>query len=225
MATRVNRITRFTADHRPTEEASMPRIDTRSSYCVVVTVLVTVLVAGSAWAAEPPVAREDRPQAPATTGPENGPASADPAARDERFRTLVDNVRLSGQFTIDGQENGNLHREEYLITGARKIGDRDGWVVTARITFGEVDLAVPVPVQVQWAGDTPVIVLDKITIPGLGTFSARVLLDGNRYAGTWSHDDKGGHLFGSIAPARDAPAATPNQTSPRAAPEPLRSAP
>jgi hypothetical protein len=29
-------------------------------------------------------------------------------------------------------------------------------------------------------------------------FSARVLLDGARYAGTWSHDEKGGHLFGAI---------------------------
>lgn len=203
----------------------MPRIDARSSCCVVVTVMVTVLVAGSTWAAEPPVAREDRPQAPAATAPENGPQDRGTADRDERFRAMVDNVRLSGQFTIDGQENGKLQKEEYLITGARKIGDRDGWLVTARITFGEVDLAVPVPVQVQWAADTPVIVLDKITIPGLGTFSARVLLDGNRYAGTWSHDDKGGHLFGSIAPARERPPATPNPTAPRAAPAPLRSAP
>jgi hypothetical protein len=25
-----------------------------------------------------------------------------------------------------------------------------------------------------------------------------VVLDDGRYAGTWSHDDKGGHLFGVI---------------------------
>jgi hypothetical protein len=29
---------------------------------------------------------------------------------------------------------------------------------------------------VKWAGDTPFIVLEKVSIPGLGTFSARVLL-------------------------------------------------
>jgi hypothetical protein len=40
--------------------------------------------------------------------------------------------------------------------------------------------------------------LDRVTIPALGTFSARVVLDEGRYAGTWSHDDKGGHLFGVI---------------------------
>ena len=61
-----------------------------------------------------------------------------------------------------------------------------------------MDLTVPVPVQVKWAGNTPVITVEKVAIPGLGTFSARVLLDGVRYAGTWSHDDKGGHLFGVI---------------------------
>jgi hypothetical protein len=59
-----------------------------------------------------------------------------------------------------------------------------------------VDLTVPV--QVKWAGNTPVITVDSVTIPGLGTFSARVLLDGARYAPTWSHDEKGGHLFGVI---------------------------
>jgi hypothetical protein len=35
--------------------------------------------------------------------------------------------------------------------------------------------------------------------PGLGTFSARVLLDGARHAGTWSHDEKGGPGFDGAA--------------------------
>ena len=61
-----------------------------------------------------------------------------------------------------------------------------------------MNLPVPVPVQVKWAGKTPVITVDSVTIPGLGTLSARVLLDGARYAPTWSHDEKGGHLFGVI---------------------------
>jgi hypothetical protein len=32
------------------------------------------------------------------------------------------------------------------------------------------------------------------------------LLDEGRYAGTWTHDEKGGHLFGTIAPAGEEPA-------------------
>jgi hypothetical protein len=47
----------------------------------------------------------------------------------------------------------------------------------------------------------------KVPIPGMAGQIAtaraqgglvRVLLDGARYAGTWSHDEKGGHLFGVI---------------------------
>jgi hypothetical protein len=132
------------------------------------------------------------------------------AQRDANFKKLVTNVRLSGHFTLDGQENAKLHKEEYVITGAAKLGPGDLWAITARIKFNDVDLAVPVPVQVKWAGDTPVIVLDKVSIPGLGTFSARVLLDEGRYAGTWTHDEKGGHLFGTITPAgENLPQASP----------------
>jgi hypothetical protein len=54
------------------------------------------------------------------------------------------------------------------------------------------------PINVLWAGNTPVMTLDKITIPGLGTFSARVVFHENKYAGTWVHDNVGGHLFGRI---------------------------
>jgi len=124
---------------------------------------------------------------------------ADPQAqRDENFKKLVTNVRLFGNFTMDGADEANLQREEYAITGAIKLGNGDYWALTSRIKYGDVDLTVPVPVQVKWAGNTPVITVDSVKIPGLGTFSARVLLDRTRYAGTWSHDDKGGHLFGVI---------------------------
>jgi len=52
--------------------------------------------------------------------------------------------------------------------------------------------------QVKWAGDTPVITLTNLTIPGLGTFTSRVMIYGDRYAGTWQHDKTGGHLWGKI---------------------------
>jgi hypothetical protein len=135
-----------------------------------------------------PVAPPGKPQ----------PAPDQTAQRDDEFKKLVTNVRLVGHFTLDGQEPGTLQREEYVITGAMKLGNGDFWVLTSRIKYGDVDLTVPVPVQVKWAGNTPVITVDSAKIPGLGTFSARVLLDGARYAGTWSHDETGGHLFGVI---------------------------
>ena len=54
------------------------------------------------------------------------------------------------------------------------------------------------PLPIKWAGDTPVISMDKLSIPGLGTFSAHVVIDDDKYAGTWKHGKAGGHLFGNI---------------------------
>jgi len=51
---------------------------------------------------------------------------------------------------------------------------------------------------VQWAGDTPVIIVDKMTVPGGGTYSARVLIHEHTYAGTWSGGNKVGLLSGMI---------------------------
>lgn len=147
-------------------------------------------VCPAAGGADTPTRAAEGPPAAATADP--------PAAdRDAAFKELVTNVRLTGTFTVVGDESGELRREEYVISGAVKLGG-DLWVLTSRITYGDVDLTVPVPVQVKWAGSTPVITVDTVKIPGLGTFSARVLFDEGRYAGTWSHDETRGHLFGVI---------------------------
>ena len=147
--------------------------------------LAAVVVCGAAVADEPP------------------PPDDVTARRYESFRAAMTNVRLVGRFTIAGPDEEKLHADEYVVTGVTKVGTGDGWLVAARIRYGEVDLTVPVPVEVKWAGDTPVITLEKISIPGLGTFSSRVVIDGRRYAGTWSHDEVGGHMFGTIEPVAD----------------------
>jgi hypothetical protein len=54
------------------------------------------------------------------------------------------------------------------------------------------------PLKVFWAGDTPVISLTDLSIPGLGTYTARVMVYRDQYAGTWKAKDHGGHLFGRI---------------------------
>jgi len=41
--------------------------------------------------------------------------------------------------------------------------------------------------------------MDNLNLPGLGTFSAHVVIDGGKYAGTWSHGKVGGHLYGTIS--------------------------
>ena len=70
------------------------------------------------------------------------------------------------------------------------------------------DVKVPVGLLIKWIDRTPVIVLDQVTIPGMGTFDARVLIRKGMYAGTWAHGEVGGHLFGNITTAAAAKKAT-----------------
>jgi hypothetical protein len=138
-----------------------------------------------------------------------GRANAAPG-REELFRKFereMSGVKLVGQFTIQGRDQDELPKEEYEIRSVKKMPAGDVWLFTARIKYGSHDLTLPLPLDVKWAGNTPVITLDNVTIPVLGTFSCRVVLDGDKYAGTWTHGDVGGHMFGLIEkldrPARE----------------------
>jgi len=124
-------------------------------------------------------------------------ADDDEKARFAAFTLALTNVKLIGRFTFSADDKEPI-RDEYTISSVVKVGAADLWIVSARIRYGTVDLTVPVPVEVKWAGKTPVITLDDVTIPGLGTFSSRVVIDGSLYAGTWHHDAVGGHMFGKI---------------------------
>ncbi|MCB9921429.1 MAG: hypothetical protein H6822_04570 [Planctomycetaceae bacterium] len=114
---------------------------------------------------------------------------------------MMSGVKLVGRFTILGKDDGPMPKEEYTINSVTKLPDGDLWLFNARIKYGERDLTVPLPLEVKWAGDTPVITLTDFTIPGMGTFSSRVVIDNQKYAGTWSHGKAGGHLFGLIEKA------------------------
>ena len=100
--------------------------------------------------------------------------------------------------TVEKGAMGEARDEQYEIVGAMKTGG-DRWVINARIQYGTINLVAPVPVQVKWAGDTPVIVVDQFSLPGAGTYSARVMIYGDTYSGTWSAGDHGGLLHGVIA--------------------------
>ena len=44
----------------------------------------------------------------------------------------------------------------------------------------------------------PIITLTDLSIPGLGTYTARVIIYRDQYAGTWSAAEVKGQLFGRI---------------------------
>jgi hypothetical protein len=123
-------------------------------------------------------------------------------ARFELLEKTLSGSKFSGSFTIAGQGREKLTSEEYHILQCKKLDEGNQWMITARIKYGEHDVTVPLPLPIEWAGTTPVIALDDFEVPLMGTFDARVLidLDKRKYAGTWSHGDAGGHLFGDILP-------------------------
>ena len=137
-------------------------------------------------------------ESPATEGQDKPvAASVDQALLDKLERYLTGS-KWTGNFTITGKENQKLNPETYEITKAKHTGG-DSWLLTARIKYGDKDRTVDLPpLEIKWVGDSPVITVDKMLIPLMGVFDARVIIRHNKYAGTWTHNAVGGHLFGVI---------------------------
>ena len=135
------------------------------------------------------------------------PAKRDGAAmpsREELIKKLeqdLTNVKLIGRYSVAGREEREPKPEEYTITSAIKLPDGDMWLIKSRVKYGDKDVTVPIPVEIKWAGDTPVITLTDLAIPNLGTFTARVVIYDGKYAGTWQHGKVGGSLFGRLEKA------------------------
>ena len=127
-----------------------------------------------------------------------GTAGDTPPAQQElenQFQESMTGVILKGHFTLNGREG--LREETYTVEKVTRMPG-DYWLFHARIQYGGEDVTVPVPVKLLWAGDTPVVSLTDATIPGLGTFTARILFYRDEYIGTWSSGTHGGQQFGRI---------------------------
>lgn len=115
---------------------------------------------------------------------------------ERNFQQSMHGVVLKGFFTTS--EESSLTKEQYTIKKISKLAG-NYWTLHARIQYGKLDVTLPVPVQIKWAGDTPVIILTDTTIPGLGTFTARVLFYNGHYVGVWQHGNHVGQHFGKIS--------------------------
>jgi hypothetical protein len=130
---------------------------------------------------------------------------------EKRFAEKMSGATLVGRFTVTGIKEGQpLAEDRYTLGKVHKL--KNGlWSIEARIQYGGRDVTLPLALPVEWAGDTPVISVTKVAFPGLGTYSARVLIYEDQYAGTWSGSDHGGQMFGQIveegAAEKDAPKA------------------
>jgi hypothetical protein len=141
---------------------------------------------------------DDQPQAASESA--SGQQLPPEAPHERAFMELLRDAVLVGSFTIDqdGAERGERNSERYAIRSITKVRD-DRWLVNAQITYGQLDVTVPVPVEVHWANDTPILSVTDLSIPLVGSeFTARVMFFDGRYAGTWRHGQVGGLMFGRI---------------------------
>ncbi|HWA97171.1 MAG TPA: hypothetical protein VG713_01700 [Pirellulales bacterium] len=133
----------------------------------------------------------------AQEGPKPAPVP-DRATLEKQFEETLSGATLVGTFTVAGREdNKPLKEEKYTISKVSKVRD-DYWMFQARIQYGDHDATLPLTLEVKWAGDTPVITLTDMAVPGFGTFTCRVLIYRDQYCGTWSGGDHGGTMFGRV---------------------------
>jgi hypothetical protein len=115
------------------------------------------------------------------------------------FKKTFTKATMSGRWcSLDEGKLGPEKKDRYNITSVTKVG-KDVWLMNARIEYGGKELTVPVPIQVKWAQDAAVIVVDNFAMPGSeNAYSARLLVHNNTYSGNWSGGDNAGMLYGTI---------------------------
>jgi hypothetical protein len=126
---------------------------------------------------------------------------------EKQFAESMTNATMVGHFTVTGKPM-QPREDRYTIVSVKKMAG-DLWVFNAKMSYGGKDAVIPLPVPVKWAGDTPVISVTDMKIPGMGSYTARVLIYRGEYAGTWSAGDHGGLMFGRIERGEAKPDAKP----------------
>ena len=145
------------------------------------TLAVLVLLSAEAWSQDQPAR----------------PAPLDREVLEKKFAETMSGAVMVGTFTDTTKDATALKQEKYTLGEVKKLKD-NLWLFNARIQYEGKDVTVPLPLEVEWAGDTPIITLTKKPIPPFGTFTSRVLIYDDHYAGFWWAGDHGGHLFGKI---------------------------
>jgi len=125
------------------------------------------------------------------------PVDPQQAERFSDLEKLLSGAAMVGYFTDSKEPATKLASDRYDLQSVRHLGEGQ-WLFQTRIRYGDRDVTLPLTLPIHWAGDTPVITVEKLAIPGFGTFTARVMIYADRYAGFWSGADHGGHMFGVI---------------------------
>jgi hypothetical protein len=129
-----------------------------------------------------------------------GDTAVDPATlsdQERQFTERMRNVTLRGSFTVDGRGNRTPREDRYDIESVEKVGD-DLWRFNAGMSCCGVSGTIPIVIPMRFVGDTAMIMMTDTSIPGVGTFTVRLLFYGDRYAGSWQHGKVGGLMSGQI---------------------------
>jgi hypothetical protein len=171
---------------------------------ILVTLALAVLVGAgvSGWAQEakqtPPIlSKESQAAAKAEKAQKPLPSQEELEAK---FKSMLTKATLSGRWaSTSGGVLGPEKEDKYTIESVGKVSG-DSWVVNAKIKYNDREFIAPLPIKVRFAGDTPVIIVDDLAMPG-GTrsYSARVMIYEHTYAGTWSGGEHSGMLYGTIS--------------------------
>lgn len=110
----------------------------------------------------------------------------DRATLEADFEERLSGCKLVGWFTDDAKPvSARPGADSYRIKKVTKL-EGDYWRFESVIPFGEKEMTLPLAIEVKWAGDTPILTLTDFAVPGMGSFTARILFYGDQYAGTWS---------------------------------------
>jgi hypothetical protein len=151
--------------------------------------------------------------------PEQAPAAQSKEQLEKKFAEMLSGATLKGYYTTGRDNNGPPKEDKYSIESVTKLSG-DLFLFRVKIQYAGQNTVVPLPLRVLWAGDTPVITLDKLSIPGFGTFTARVMFFDGQYLGTWDGDNHGGMMYGTYSKeaSKDAsarPASSGNSATPK----------
>jgi hypothetical protein len=124
---------------------------------------------------------------------------AEMAQLEKQFAQTMSGAMLNGLATVvNSGKIVNQIPDSYRLGKVSKVDDKGHWKFEYYIAGTELLYEMP-PLKVQWAGETPLIIFSGIKIKGKpGTFTAKLLIDGDQYSGTWSDGENGGHLVGLI---------------------------
>ncbi len=162
-------------------------------FCRIVYSLLTVCVSVVCFSS--PLLAEQKPA-------EQTKSTDRQAKLEAALAKMLSGATLEGSFTSTGAggDPTKLSRDKYTLGKVTKVSG-DVWQIPARIQYGDKDITLPIVLPIRWAGDTPVVTVDDLPMPGFGTVSARVMFFEGHYAGYWKHGDHGGNMFGVIHPA------------------------